>query len=197
MRSLIVTFLLLTASGCATTTVPLQPVTYNQATSVRSDKTATIELQTGIVGGSSGTTIMPVGNNVFIPISSGPIPHLQFNEEDQLIFIDSLKTELNRLGILKVVDSKPASEKKPDVRILILFAQTHHSPRYQEYTLDVAMQIEGSGRTFANKYRAISSEGDSLWRKMNTNAFRGKKKAAEKLLLKIIPDIERWINKNP
>jgi len=195
MRGCIVVLLSLVLNGCITS-VPLKPVTYDREAQVSSNKIASIELQTGIVGGSGSSTLMMVSPGVFIPISTGPIPHLQFNEQDQLVFIESLKSEINRLGILNTAKSKSSNEKEEEVKILILFAQTHHNPNHQEYTLDVGLQIEGGGKSFANKYRVISSDGDSWWTKMNTNASEGKAKAGKKLLLKVIPDIESWVKNN-
>lgn len=195
MRGLAIVILAALFSGCATT-VPLKPVAYDLEPTVRSEKTATVELQTGIVGGSGGTSVMMVGNGLFVPMSTGPTPHLQFNEEDQITFIKSLGSELNRIGVLNVIDSANEPKIEEDVKISILFSQTHHNPNFQEYTLDVAMQVEGNGKSFANKYRVVSSEGDSWWTKMNTNASQGKSKAATKLIKKIIPDIERWVREN-
>lgn len=194
MRNTLILLLSILLTGCATT-VPLKPVSYDSDSNIKSDRTAIVKLHTGIVRGSGGSSVMMVGPSLFVPISTGPYPHLQFNEEDQLIFIESLKNELDRLGILNISKS---NQDKPNAEVVIsvLFAQTHHNPDHQEYTLDVAMQIDDGQRTFANKYRVISSEGDSIWSKMNTNASEGKSKAAKKLMKKLIPDIESWVKNN-
>ena len=151
MRRIIVILLSVIFSGCAMMPVPLKPVTYDLEPTARSEMTAMIELQTGIVGGSGSTGVMMVGPGLFAPISLDPVRHIQFNKEDQMTFVKSLGSELNRLGVLNVIDSNKEPKITPEVKISILFAQTHHRPKFQEYTLDVAMQIEGRGKSFANK----------------------------------------------
>lgn len=42
-------------------------------------------------------------------------------------------------------------------------------------------------------YEVLSSEGDSVWTKMTTNASQGKQKAASKLLARMVPDIESFV----
>jgi len=173
----------------------LVPVTYDKSIKVTSSKTATVELISGITGGSSGTTLMPVGMSIYVPVSAGPYPKFQFHKEDQKIFISSLVSELNRLGLLKVIEPN-GSTGEPDVKILVFFSQTHHFPDTQEYTLDVAMEMRRGESSFGNSYHILSSEGDSYWQKMNTTATEGKAKAAKKLMNAMISDIEKWVAAN-
>ena len=193
MRKVLFLFLAVLLTGCATT-VPLLPVDYESEATIQTDKTATVKLQTGAIEGSGSTNMIMVGSGVFVPMTTGPLPHLQFNEEDQAVFIDLLESELTRLGILKTI--VPETNEQSDIEILILFAQTYHNPNMQQYTLNVAMQITGEGEKYGNKYNVLSSEGDSWWAKMNTNASQGKQKAAKNLLSKLIPDIENWLKNN-
>jgi len=126
-----------------------------------------------------------------MPISSGPYPHLQFNDEDQRIFLGAFRQELERLHLFKAATD---DQKQPsDVEIKVLFAQTFHNPNHQEYVLDVAMQITYGEKRFANRYRIVSNEGDSWWEKMNTNASEGKAKAGKKLMTALIADVEKWL----
>ncbi len=178
-------------SGCATPSVPLKPSSYEKSVSVTSNLTARVVHLSGVVGGAGDTSIVPVGNGLFMPISSGPHPHLQFNDEDQRIFLNTFRRELERLRLFKTAtdDSKLAT----DVEIRVLFAQTFHNPNHQEYVLDVGMQISSGDRRFVNRYRIVSNEGDSWWEKMNTNASEGKAKAGKKLMAALIADVEKWL----
>ena len=144
----------------------------------------------GAVRGASGSYMMPVGG-IFIPMSTGPIPALQFNSEDQQAFAESLRAELVRLGVLKAASADLAASK--DLKIQVIFAQTYHNPSFQEYTLDVVAEMTGGKEPLLRQYRVISSERDSTWEKWNTNAHEGKAKAARLLMEKLIPDIERYV----
>ena len=195
MKTLLATtFLVLLVSACATPHVPLAPVTFDQSASVSSDKTVKVHLVSGAVRGSAGSTLMPVGT-IFVPISTGPYPHLQFNVEDQRVFVDSFRNELQRLKVFRAA-LEDRSVETADFAIQVIFAQTFHNPNHQEYTLDVVMEMAGGAKPFLKQYRVVSSEGDSWWEKMNTNASEGKIKAGKKLLRQLIPDVETYIAKS-
>ena len=176
--------------GCATP-IPLNTLKYEQVTSVKSSKEATVAVTTGAIRGASGSYMMPVGG-IFIPMSTGPIPKLQFNTEDQQAFAESLRNELVRLGIVKSASADTSVNK--DLKIQVIFAQTFHNPNFQEYTLDVVAEISGGKEPLLRQYRIISSEKDSTWEKLNTNAYEGKAKAAKLLMQRLIPDIESYIS---
>jgi hypothetical protein len=179
------------AVGCANPV--LVKVSYDKPVNVVSQKTCWIQLFTGIVEGSGGTTFISGGSGIFVPISTGPYPQLHFNLQDQRVFIESLRDELNRLGVLRVTKISEQKITGTEVSIQVVFVQTSHNPQHQEYFLNVAMQLEAGGKTSAKRYEVISSEGDSIWTKMNTNAAEGKEKAARKLMAKLIPDIEQFV----
>lgn len=179
------------SSGCATPSIPLKPSAYEKDVSVTSKLTARVVLLSGVVSGSGDMSIVPIGNGLFMPISSGPYPHLQFNDEDQRIFLGAFRQELERLHLFKTATDDP--KQASDVEIKVLFAQTFHNPNHQEYVLDVAMQITSGERRLANHYRIVSNEGDSWWEKMNTNASEGKAKAGKKLMVALIADVEKWL----
>jgi hypothetical protein len=184
--------LLLAASlltACATP-IPLNTVKFAGQTSVKSSKEAAVVVLTGAVRGSGTSSIIPVGG-VFIPMSTGPIPELQFNAKDQQEFGESLRAELVRLGLLKSVTADDTGRK--DLRIRVMFAQTFHNPNGQVYALDVVMEIEGGANPFLKQYRVVSSERDTTWEKLNTNAYQGKEKAAKLLMERLIPDIEQYV----
>jgi hypothetical protein len=185
--------LIVTASlalvGCATP-IPLDGIQYPGTVATSSDLAAKVNVVTGAVHGSSSSTLVPIGS-IFVPISSGPVPELQFHAEDQRAFGQSLRAELSRLRLFKTATT--ASDSPADVTINVLFAQTFHNINMQIYTLDVAMEILGGPKPFLKQYRVISSEKDSTWEKWNTNAYEGKAKAVKLLLEKLIPDIESYV----
>ena len=177
-------------AGCATP-IPLNNVQYAGQVSASSDLSAKVNVVSGAVRGSSASTLIPIGTT-FVPMSSGPVPHLQFHAEDQQAFGESLRAELVRLRLFKsTVDSK--GEQPVDVTINVLFAQTFHNINMQIYTLDVVMELLSGSKPFVKQYRVISSEKDSTWEKWNTNAYEGKAKAVKLLLGKLIPDIEAYV----
>lgn len=183
----IVSLLLLT--GCATP-IPLNTLTYEQKTTVTSSREATVLVVSGAIRGGSGSYMMPVGG-ILVPVSTGPHPELQFNSKDQQAFAESLRNELVRLGIVKTA-SGDASQAK-DLKMQIIFAQTFHNPNIQQYTLDVVAEFTGGKEPVLRTYRVISSEKDTTWEKLNTNAYEGKAKAARLLMERLIPDIELYV----
>lgn len=62
--------------------------------------------------------------------------------------------------------------------------------------LDVVMEIVGGAKPFMKQHRVVSSDGDSLWQTLNTNASEGKAKAATKLMKQLIPDVAAYIEQN-
>lgn len=181
--------------GCL---APLPPVTYNQPASVTSTKIAKIELVTGEVGGDatsySYNTYNVQGNYLVSTTQTGSVvpTNLHFGIGDQKTFLKSLSNELLRLNIVSDV-LESTSTKKGDLSIKLVFEKTYHKPNIQEYLLDVRLDIETEKGSITHNYHIVSSEGDSWWKKINTNAVQGKTKAAEKLIQKIIPDIESFL----
>lgn len=178
-------------SGCINPV--LVKVPYEQPATITSDIKASIQLMTGVVEGASGTTLMYGGPGIYIPISTGPIPELQFNLKDQQVFAASLQDELNRLNILNVTGVSEQKMNTDGMVIQLVFAQTSHNPQMHDYFLNVGMQLQYGDKTFAKRYEVISSEGETVWTRMNTNAAEGKMLAAKKLMLKILPDIQSFI----
>ncbi len=191
MRVLSVCTLLVAAflGGCATP-IPLNTLKYQPQTTVTSTKEAAVVVVSGAVRGGSGSYLMPAGG-IFIPVSTGPNPKLQFNTDDQQAFAESLRTELVRLGVLKSASADLTAGK--DLKVQVIFAQTYHNPNFQEYVLDVVAEMTGGKEPLLRQYRVVSSEKDSTWEKWNTNAYQGKEKAARLLLEKLVPDIERYV----
>ena len=113
-------------SGCGP--VPLVPVTYEKEVVAQSDLTAFVELNTGRVSGYSSSTMIYAGG-IFVPVSTGPVPELQFGAEDQAIFIQSLKDEMQRLGIVGSIADTAADDS---LNMGVDFVQTEHFPNFQE-----------------------------------------------------------------
>ena len=173
-------------------TAPLVPVSYDQQVTVHSNLPATVQLNTGIVAGHGSSTMVPAGG-IFVPVSAGPNPEFQFGAEDQATFIESLKAELVRHGIFSVVEDTGSNPEA--LRIAVNFVYTEHYPTYQEYKLTVAMLMAYADLSAQHRYEVLSSEGDSTWEKWNTNASKGKKKAAVKLLNLLMSDIQSFVQR--
>lgn len=187
-------FLILFALGGCATPIPFNTVTLGGEPTVTSDKQAVLSHISGAVRGSNSSTMIPVGA-IFVPISSGPVPHLQFHTGDQSEFIDVLRSELLRLKVFKTV-AVGGGEVPAEVKITVVFAQTFHEISIQEYTLDVAMNIEGGKSPLLKQYRVNSNEKASMWERLNTNAYEGKAKAVRRLLEKLMPDIQAYVAEN-
>lgn len=173
--------------GCASAV--LVPVEYPSVANVTSDIPFRVSLNTGKVGGY-GTSTMVFTGGIFVPVNSGPAPELHFGAEDQKVFAESLRSEIRRLGILGMPSDRDSAN---NVDITIYFVQTEHYPQFHEYKLTVALVMEYRDIGSTHSYEVLSSEGDALWTKMNTNASQGKLKAATKLLERVISDIEAFV----
>ncbi len=173
-------------SGCVSP-IPLHNVQYTGAVNVTSSKTAKVQLAS-----SEGRTDISEGE-INPPISTGPDPYLRFHIRNQRAFLVALRKELVRLSVFKSAvggnSSKPA-----DITITIIFTQTHHDVDDQVYTLHVTMELSGGTLPLREQYRVISSVKDSSWEKWNTTAYQGKEKAVKRLLEKLIPAIEVYLN---
>ena len=185
---LLLTLLTSLLTGCITP-IPLETVTYPNKANVISTKTAAVNISSGTI--SAGTeflnVITPAG--IFVPIIMPANLKLQFTEEDQQACGAALKSELSRLQIARI----NTTGIPPELKIDIVFPKTYYNPGMQIYTLDVEMQLSGGEKPFAKTYHFSSDEKDSIWEKLNTNAYQGKAKAVGLLLEKLIPDIEIYL----
>lgn len=171
-----------------------EPVVFNQPVPVTSELRAAVALVSGPVRGAQDTSAIPPGT-ILVPISIGPSPNLQFNQGDQRAFVATLRQELERLRL--VAEARDVADvSRADLGIQLIFAQTQYNEEAHTYVLDVAMEIVGGARPLLKQYRVISSEGDSTWKRLNTNATEGKAKAAAKLLKLLIPDVAGYIQHN-
>ena len=181
---------LMLLAGCTT----LEPVTFDQPVAVRSELRAAVALVSGPVRGAKGTSVIPPGT-ILVPLSIGPSHNTQFNVGDQRAFVATFRQELERLGL--VAEARDVADvTRADLGIQLIFAQTHYNDEAHTYVLDVAMEIVGGAKPLLKQYRVISSEGDSTWKRLSTNATEGKAKAAARLLKLLIPDVEAYILQN-
>lgn len=159
----------------------LVKVIYDSPVTQTSEKSASIHLTTGIVEMQSLTYVRPS-------------PKQYFNLDDQRVFAESLKDELNRLKVLRVGDISLGQVAAADVAIELVFQRTIYFPVVQRYTLDVVMRLKAGERGFARRYWIRSAEGESVWTNLNTDASEGKALAAKKLMARLIPDIEKFVS---
>jgi hypothetical protein len=152
----------------------LMKVIYDKPVRHTSDKSGSIQLE------------------VFVPVSTG-VWLYPFNMQDQRIFVESLKDEINRLKLLRVSQVSEERIEGADVSIEIVFEKTSEDRHLHYYFLNVAMRLKSGKQSFANRYHIRSWEGESLWTQMNTHPAEGKEKAARKLMAKLIPDIEKFV----
>jgi hypothetical protein len=195
-----------TFSACVSPRVALGPVSYEGHASTSSPRRAEVRVLHG-ESSSQKSTMLLVGGGAILPIPLGGDPAFQFGVEDQLRFAQSFGSELRRLEIFRSVETIEVARdsdrpidpdtvsQDPPAIIHLNFISTRASSQYARYWLEVEMRISGK-KGFIRTYNIDSSSNDSLWQRMNTRAAQGKKKAAQLLLIKLIPDVETWIKEN-
>jgi len=180
-------------SGCAAP-MPFNTVSLGGEPTVTSKRDAMLSLVTGAVETENGSLLIPVGN-VLLPVATGPNPKFQFNAQDQTEFISVLCSELLRLKVFPTVGFGAAPTRET-YKITVFFTNTRHHTPSQEYTLDVVMDIEGGKTPFKKQYQAYSHEKAAWWDHGFTNAHEGKLLAVRRLLEKLVPDIQAYVDQN-
>jgi hypothetical protein len=177
---------LISLVGCKAS-LPIKPVTYEGEVFKTSEKAASIELITGNLVSSNREVVLS-GGGLYLPVSGPSYDFLQFGVEDQQIFIDSLSTELVRLGVLNV------SNEASDLNIVINFIAAHNNPNTLNYTLEVEMNISSENEKATTKYVVSSNDGykDALF----GTAPKNKTMAGTKLMNLIIPDIQTYLTEH-
>lgn len=156
-------------AGC---TAPLVPAPYSGKVSVKTTRTIAVTVEPGEMLGRH--------------------ENLWFDVEDQYTVARHLERELERLGIARL-----AHAGRPDWVWRLAFVRTRHIYDFNEYVLDVELWFGSDRDAVKRRYHVRSAEGDNIMTKMFTDASEGKRKAADKLLAKMIPDIEAWILEQP
>lgn len=183
-------FVLNLLSGCAIAPIPFDNLTYREKSVVRSNLSATVEIEGTGIGGSLSSYLMPVGG-AFIAMPNRSDRSV-FVPSDQAQFLKSLQKELVRLGIFRSADVPPAIES--DVKVKVVIDRAFLKGDVVEYILDMTMFLSGKTATsFRRSYRVVSTEKDSLWEKLNTNGAEAKVKLAHLMLERLIPDIESFV----
>lgn len=185
-KNILASLILLVLVGCGPSA--LMPIQHEAPVSTTSSQTVNIRLNSGAVKGYSTGTMIATGG-IFVPVSHGPVPRLQFGPDDQQTFVDSLADELIRLNLASSVNNNAALA---NLTLTVNFVQTEHFPNFQEYKLTVSLSLERASVIKHKVYNILSSEGDSTWQKWNTNARTGKEKAAKQLMAAMIRDIETF-----
>jgi hypothetical protein len=193
-RSLFVLATIVVLVGGCGVTHDLVPVTYEGEAVTQSDLAAVVYLNTGQVAGHSASPYV-FEDGVYVPKSKGYFP---FDAEDQATFVESLKSELRRLGIVGSIVDAPADDT---AKIVVDFVRTKHYGaseihdhyNHHKYELKVGMLMAYRDREAIRDYEIVSSEGDSYREKWNTSPSEGKEKAAAKLLNLAINDIQQFI----
>lgn len=176
--------LILALAGCVNLDRDLGPVRYEGAVGRTPERSGSLHMTTGRVESDYAP-----GQIAQVPVN----PKVLFNLDDQRVFAESLRSELNRLKLLRVGEISWQAVEPADVTVEIVFQRTIVFPVAVRYHLDVAMRLKSGERSFSRRYYVVSSEGESTWTNLNTDAGQGKALAARKLMARLIPDIEAFV----
>jgi hypothetical protein len=187
--SLVVLVSCLVAS-CATH-VPLEPAPNAGPVAVQTQRIAHVVVAVGVADGTQAWTRGSFG--MMVPtLDDQSHPHLQFNVEDQRIFVDSLRKDLERLGIF--ASARNASLDEPsDYGVVINFLRTFHIASFHEYMLNVELTVRGGPVPLVKRYGLLSYQGEPWYKRWITNASEGKTMAARKLSELLIHDISEYV----
>lgn len=183
MRRSVLPALVLALAGCVSPR-ELVPVTYQSTVARTSEKSGSLHMTTGSVESDYAP-----GQIAQVRVN----PKVLFNLDDQRVFAEALKGELNRLKLLRVANISWQQVEPADVTVEIVFQRTVVFPVAVRYILDVAMRLKSGERSFSRRYFISSSEGESTWTNLNTDAGQGKALAATKLMARLVPDIEAFV----
>lgn len=177
-----------TATAWARKPVPLIPPTYTGTTNVRTQLTAAVTLTPAVADARTNSVLVSSGG-IFIPVSTTPKMRQRFNEEDQKIFVDALRKEIVRLGLVRGASGTGS----PDLVIEIIFDKTLYINSVNRYSLDVTLRITGPAGPLEKHYHVQSDEGESFWEMAGNNVSEGKAKAGQRLITALISDIEVYL----
>lgn len=160
---------------------------------VQSQKTANIQLRLGPhvgVDGTLQTSTYAVGAVINLPVTVKSNEKLHFNKNDQALFLQNLKDEITRLGIVKI-----STQNQPNLDIEVVFNKTTHVMPSHRYILDVSLIIQSGFKkvVYLQNYLIDSEENVTSMTKMSTNAGEGKTRAAKALLNKIILSLNNYL----
>jgi hypothetical protein len=168
----------------------LKPVSFDGVTTVTSQWTASLDYRPGEVSSSLPSRLPPPPFSWFVRLTEAQLRDITFDSADQQVFLESFRSELERLKLVRTATLAGKEAAIPDVRILVRFDKTEFRSGYRLY---VEMTIEGDPGT-AQHWRYVA---DSTVRApLDTEVPRAKSRAASALLHDMIPDVEAWIREN-
>jgi hypothetical protein len=188
-RLAVATIAALTLSACAVAPIPIDNLSYQGKSTVKSTKTANVTVRSSGLGKREHVTMMLAGA-IQIPItqkSDGEV----FKTKDQQEFEQSLKKELVRLGLF---GSTSADASTANIGVLVNIDYSTSKSDYVEYTLTITLTLSGGKEPVEKHYQVSSAESDSLWQKMDTNGAQARMKVAQNALNKMVPDIEAYVD---
>jgi len=179
-------------TGCAIQLPPVEP-TYDGQTSVRTQFTAAIVRNTGIVEGklSQPTKSISIPGGGFIGVPAGKSIDTRFGMADQDNVKELLASELVKAGIIKSSIS-PAGAIQPDLNIELDFVKTELAR--ENHVIDLKMKLRSQGKQAEHTYHIDVQEEDSTDERWHSTSERNKIKAKKRLLKRMIPDIEKFLS---
>jgi len=136
INRILLVIIVITLGGCAAPR--LAPIEYSDSVIHKSTLPAYVQVNTGKVTGYSTSTMIYAGG-IFVPVTSGPVPELQFGDEDQKVFLESLKSQLLKHGIISALRESGAEDT---LEVMVNFVQTEHFPNFQEYKITAVMLMK-------------------------------------------------------
>lgn len=180
----------LAIGGCVTP-IPLRTAALDWQPTIVSTKEATLRHHTGTIRTGTITNVIIAGP-IIVPYTLDGNRSGNFDEVTQAEFMELLRDELVRLGVLRAVRFGEDLGSS-DVLITVDFADSYYAANRQIHELDVVLSIEGGKAPFRQTYKINSVEKLTRWERLNTNGYQSKVLAARALLEALIPDIRAYV----
>ena len=179
----------MSVGGCSSgpTKQPLLPLSYTGAANISERHHAvSLSLDTAIPTPAEGSTTTAGGGIVMT--FSGPVaPALLFDEDDQRQFFRYLTTELARLGV-----QQRAEEAASDVHVQ--FLSLDYEFNFHRYDIEARLTMRSDCAAESIRVLTASTyDGEPMRKRWSTNAWQGKRMAAEKLLVKVIDEVLAYL----
>jgi len=169
----------------------LKPVSFDGVTTASSQWTASIEFRPGEATSGLAPSLPPP-LSWFDPLTEAQRRQIIFDSADQQVFVESFRSELERLKLVRAATLAGSEAATPDVRITVRFEEAELAFGFN-YRLHVDMTIEGDPGT-AQHWRYVA--GSTVRTPLSTGVPAAKGGAATMLLHHMIPDVEAWIREN-
>ena len=147
----------------------LAPITYDGIVTVTSQQTADVALVIGEVSRHrADADVLPAAIANHSWAARHPNLSGTFDEADQRVFLESFRSELERLNLFSHAVIAQEAPTNGNAHIKLWFAKTDYFHETQRYVLCVEMKIDGGGDTRTWRYTADSSHGISFVKAMFT-----------------------------